>query len=143
MRGRMRSLTAALAVSLLVGSFAFAAVLDRPETDASGTTRTFRVRGNVHGLYPGVNKKMKLHVRNRYDFPIRVLEVRVHVKRPFVGCPAKAVKVRPWHGKLKIPPHGGRVIHVHASMRRWAPNACQGARFPIRYRGRAVKVVRT
>jgi len=137
----MRTLTAALAVSVLVGSFAFAAVLEPTAPDASGPAHTFRVRGNVHGLYPGVKKKVKLHVRNRYAFPIRVLVVRVRVQRPFRGCPAKAVKIRPWRGKLKIPAHGTKVVHVRVAMRTWAPTACQGARFPLRYRGRAVKVV--
>jgi hypothetical protein len=137
---RARVIGPLVAVALTLGSMALADVVGAPEPEPLRAARpTFRVRGNVKGLYPGHVKKMRLRVRNPFDFAIRIHEVRARARRPFVGCPAKAVKIRRWHGNLKIAPHSRRIVNVRIRMKRWAPNACQGARFPIRYRGEAVR----
>jgi hypothetical protein len=141
MRGRRTRVTAPIiAATIALSSMAVAGVGLSNEPPSSRTSNpTFRIRGAVKGMYPGRVRKLRLRIRNPLDRAIRVRSIRARVRRPHRGCPAKAITIRRWRGHLRIRPHRGRTVRVKVKMKRRAPNACQGARFPIRYRGTAVR----
>jgi hypothetical protein len=129
-----------IAVIVVLASMALAETMEGPPPDAARAgTPTFRVTGSVKGMFPGRVKRIRLRVRNRFDFPIRVREVRAIVLRPGPGCPGRVIRIKPWRGRLKVPPRSARVIRPRVRMRIKIPNACQGATFPIRYSGEAVR----
>jgi hypothetical protein len=101
--------------------------------------RGFVVSGHVTRLYPGRRARMKVHVRNRKPFAIRVTRISVTVRSRTHGCSGRNVRVRPFRGRLRVKARGRRLLRMRVRMIRAAPNACQGVRFTLRFHGRAVK----
>ncbi len=136
-------MTALLLMDVLAfGGLALADVARQPSPapdPVRAASPTFHIRGSVRGLYPGRVKKMRVRIRNPFGFPIKVREIRPRVQRPYRGCPPKAIRVRVWHGNVRVVAHTGKVVGVRIRMKLSAPNACQGARFPVRFRGTAVR----
>jgi hypothetical protein len=137
MRG---ALAAALLLSAVVAE---GAVVTPPqERSAIRLQPTFRVAGRIAGLIPGHRTSMPVTVRNRYGFPIVVTRVGATVSSRRVGCPARNLAVRPWVGRRRIAPGATRRVTLEVTLRRAAPVACAGARFPLNYTGRALEAGR-
>lgn len=136
---RMRSPLVAvlLGLSLLLGSVALAGVLTRPDAKTTKATVAFHVRGTVRGLSPGRLRMMKVTVRNTSSRRLRVTRITATVVRSAPSCPTTAIRVKPWRGKLLVRPGASRKVLLKVRMKPTAPNACQGARFRLRYQGKA------
>jgi hypothetical protein len=126
----------ALAATIVAGAVAAVRLVAPREERA---TPTFRISGNVRGLYPGARTTYRARVVNRFDHPIRVRRVTARISSPTAACPSSSVSVKPWRGRLRIPPHAKRRVRLVVRMRPTAPNGCQGVRFAISYDGKAVR----
>jgi len=132
----------ALAAVLVAGGIGLASHLPHrgdAATPVKATAPLFRVRGKVTGLFPGRRITLRARLRNPYDFPIVARRVRATVTSPVPGCPKTAVKVRRWKGRRLLRPHAARRVPLRVTMRRAAPDACQGVRFTLSFTGKAVR----
>ena len=128
-----------LLAGALVAVIAFAAY---SQADGSVLTSSrsgsFSIKGHVAGLYPGRTARLALTITNKNGFAIRVRSVRVKVGNA-PGCPRSNLVVKRFRGYLWVSARGKRRLQLRVRMRLTAPDACMGARFPLRYRGKAVK----
>ncbi|MGZ8572154.1 MAG: hypothetical protein ACXWW5_08015 [Actinomycetota bacterium] len=139
-RDRQTLLHAFVALVVVLGTFTLAAHL--PESGASavkGAAPWFRVTGTVKGLYPGERLVLRTKVKNPFGFAIVVERVRAKVTSPVAACPRSAVKIEAWRGSRIVKAHGTRRVALRITMRRTAPDACQGVRFALSYTGKATR----
>ncbi|HEX6843776.1 MAG TPA: hypothetical protein VF235_01555 [Actinomycetota bacterium] len=128
-----------LGLSLVLGSVALAGVFAAgPDTSDATTQRTFWISGKVRGLYPGRVKTVKVTVRNPSARRLRVTRLAATVSSTTAACPRRAVRVKPWRGELRVPPHSARRVRLAVRMRPTAPDGCQGIRFRLRYHGKGI-----
>jgi hypothetical protein len=137
-------LTASLLLAVALIGVPAAIVALQPRVDPEqvhplAAARSFRVRGSVRGLYPGLAKTIRARASNPFAFSIELRRVTVTVRRPAPGCPAETVRVHPWRGAVGISQGATRHIPLRVRMVPSAPDACQGARYPLVYSGRAVR----
>jgi hypothetical protein len=135
----MRPLLAA-AVSLAV-VLGLAAVV--PAARQRGPTRrgpALVLRGSVAGLYPGARLPLRVRIRNRQPFAVRVLAVRARVSgRGRRGCARSNVAVSPRPLRLRVPARRARTALLRVTMRRGAPDACKGAVFRLAFSARGTR----
>ncbi len=99
----------------------------------------FVVSGHVEELRPGGTRPMVLTVRNPNSVAIRVTSLTVTAGSA-PGCPASTLTLPQWTGSLLVPKKNGTAtLTVNVHLKPSAPDACQGARWPLTYGGRAVK----
>ena len=151
-RARRRT-TKLITIVCFVLAFAGGAFAAAHEGGAGGTSAAgdlaakqkypgFSITGHVTGLLPGAHGRLRLKVHNRHRFKIRVTSIKTRVGDPSAACRASNVSVRRFRGHKKVPGRHSRRIRVRIRMAASAPDACQGARFPLTYKGRAVRRVR-
>ena len=105
---------------------------------ASKRSRLVTVRGHAEGLYPGGSVPLVLRIRNRSARPLVVTRVTVIPSGPQAACAPSNLSTRaPKHRRLRVEPHGRRRTKVLLTMSTQAPDSCQGARIPLRFRVRA------
>jgi len=102
--------------------------------------RALVLSGKVGHLFPGRHTVIVVRVRNREPFPMRLKWVGVRIGKLRTGCPKTALVVKPFKGKRRIGAHRFIRVRLKVIMRASAPNGCQGMRFPLRFRGKAVRV---
>jgi hypothetical protein len=100
---------------------------------------SFRISGNVAGLYPGAQLPLVLTVTNPEHFAIVVTTLSVSIGAAAPGCAAVNLTATSFSGQLQVPAGGTATLSVHVAMAHSAPDACQGAVFPLRYSGLAGK----
>lgn len=108
-----------------------------PADSSAFTSAGFTISGKVGGLYPGAVRSLKLTVTNHESFAIIVTSLTTTAGAARAGCGAANLKVASFSGRLKVPAKGKAGTSVHVTMAHSAPNACQGAAFPLRYSGQA------
>ncbi|MDQ3620793.1 MAG: hypothetical protein M3391_11830 [Actinomycetota bacterium] len=109
--------------------------------NVSGTSAAFRMKGAVKGLFPGKRKVMKVKLRNPNRFAIVVKELRIRV-RPSTdpGCGSRWLSVRQrLRVSVVVPARGRAKKGVPVRLKPTAPTSCQGARWPLKFRGGAVR----
>jgi hypothetical protein len=141
------ALLALAGVGLLsFGAFSFVGSSAAPKPSAGGQGngqanghRDFVVSGQVEDLRPGGAQPMVLTVRNPNRVGIRVTTLTVRAGAASAGCPASSLTLPQWSGSLLVPKNGTATLTVNVTLRSSAPDACQGARWPLSYGGTAVK----
>lgn len=134
-----------LVATMLAGILALGAVIFTIQEARTGQVAidtivpTFRVRGSIRGVYPGHTAVMKVKIRNRYDFPIRIKLVRAKPIAKRLSCPADYLRIRDWRGNKHISPNSVRKVRLRVRLKPTAPNACRGARWTLVYAGRAIR----
>ena len=126
---------AAIAASLLTLVGLLAAV---PASGGGQGASRFRLSGSVDGLYPGAKRFMSVKIRNPYRRPIRVVSVSAQVGRGKRFCSGANLHVRPFRGRLVIPRRQTRSVPLRVEMPLTAAPECDGARFPLVFRARAI-----
>lgn len=101
------------------------------------TSAAFTISGKVGGLYPGAVRSLKLTVTNHQSYAIVVTSLTTKVGAASTACGASNLTVASFSGRLRVPARGKASTSVHATMAHSAPNACQGAVFPLHYTGHA------
>ncbi len=147
---RLRGPYLAIVIALAAGGFAYAALADdhggRPATGATARDKSpsrVHASGRARGLYPGGRKRTLVAVRNPLEHPVKVRWVRTTVKDASSACSGHNLLARRSRGlrqlsdgrwrHARVPPDTSRWVRVRILMRRPAPNACQGATFPLRF----------
>jgi hypothetical protein len=129
--------------ALLAGSVVAYGEFARPGThprtaEAAGkSSHHLRVRGHVQDLYPGAAQRMRVRVRNGYRRDIVLRKVRTIVGDSGPGCTRENLWTRRFRGHKRISAHHTGRVRIAIGMQLGAPIACQGARFPLRFRARA------
>jgi hypothetical protein len=129
---------------------------------ANKRSRLISVKGSTTGLYPGGSVPLRLKIRNRGRRTLVVRRIRIR-PRGVTGCPAgvlsvrrikRTVKLQKRRGTyqlrrirlqrkrgrrylLKLRPRRTRRFTVALAMSPDAPDACQGAKLPLRFRVQA------
>jgi hypothetical protein len=135
-----------LAAVLASGAVASATLLGGGGGDRSGdfgalpasakVSSDLRVHGRIKGLYPGARKRLRVRVRNTYPRHARVRLVRTSVRSAGPDCSRANLHVRGNPRTRWIPAHSKILIRLRVRMSASAPDACQGATWPLRYRVR-------
>jgi hypothetical protein len=132
-----------IVAALLAGSVVAYGELARPDTpsptaEAAGrSSHQLHVRGHVQGLYPGAAQRMRVGVRNGYPHDVVLRKVSAIVRDGGPGCARQNLWTRRFRGNRRITAHHSRSIRIAIGLQIGAPEACQGARFPLRFRARA------
>lgn len=111
----------------------------QPGVTLPAAAGSFRISGNVAGLYPGAHFPLVLTVTNPEHFAIVVTTLSVAVGNAKPGCGAANLTATSFSGHLPVPASGTAATKVKVTLAHSAPNACQGAVFPLRYTGVAIK----
>jgi hypothetical protein len=98
----------------------------------------FQVSGSVEGLFPGARRFMSVKIQNPYRRPMRLISLSAEVRRARRLCTGSNVDVRPFRGRIAIPPRRTRVVRLLVQMQPTVAEECKGARFPLRFRAKAV-----
>jgi hypothetical protein len=103
-------------------------------TVAAARRPAVRVTGHARGFYPGKIGKLRVTVRNLELNPIWVRRVSARVGDAAPGCSRSVLEVKPLRTRSRIRP-GGRIrTSLTVRMLPTAPDARQGATFPITFR---------
>jgi hypothetical protein len=97
----------------------------------------FRIGGSVAGLYPGLTTGLVLTVVNPQHYAIVVTSITTKVGMPKAGCDASNLTVSAFSGHLKVGARRAAQLSVPVTLIHAAPDACQGAVFPLKYSGLA------
>jgi hypothetical protein len=129
-----------------------ARLIDDPGIDAAsgeirfagsaGGRRAFSLRATARRLYPGGRRPLRVKISNHSRFPIKVTRIRIRVKRDrtHAGCPPrKYVRKTRLRRPISVARRRSRRVRLAIILRYKAPDACQGAVFPLRLRGTAVR----
>jgi hypothetical protein len=133
------------AVAITVAATAAATVLTGAAAQgSSGSGRhrvasTFTLRGHVVELYPGARTRLVIAVHNRGRRSVRVRSITTRVRDAKPGCSAKNLRVAAFRGRLRVGAGRWRTVSVSVRMLPTTPVACQGAVFPLAFRGRATR----
>jgi hypothetical protein len=99
----------------------------------------FTIAGSIGGLWPGHSAPLVLTVYNPQPFTIDVRSISTVVGTPKTGCTASNLTVAGFAGRLYVPAGGMAHLSVPVALIHAAPDACQGAVFPLTYSGFARK----
>ena len=110
-----------------------------PAVASSSTRSAFGIHGGTTGLYPGRSQPLELTVTNPQSFAITVTSITTAVGPASAACPAADLQVGPFGGSLAVPAGGRAAVAVTATLAGAAPDACQGALFPLQYTGQGQK----
>jgi hypothetical protein len=110
-----------------------------PVTTSAAAPGSFRISGSVAGLYPGAQLPLVLTVTNPEHFAIVVSSLSVTVGAAMPGCGAANLTATSFARSLHVPALGTAAVSVQVTLAHSAPNACQGAVFPLHYTGLAGK----
>ncbi len=95
-----------------------------------------RIRGDIEGLYPGQQTTLQVQVRNRTDGPVRVRWVEANVDRAGPECASGWLQTERIRPRARIPAGARLRLEIPVALAASAPNGCQNATFPLRYRAR-------
>jgi hypothetical protein len=108
-------------------------------TAVTTPSRTFTISGSIGGLWPGKAARLVLAVHNPQPYAIAVTSISTTVESPGVPCAASALSVRAFAGMLHVGAKATAHVSVPITLAHSAPDACEGAVFPLRYNGRGVR----
>lgn len=129
----------AYADTIVLSGNGTAAGPSQPVTTSTATSGSFRISGNVAGLYPGAKLHLVLTVTNPQQFAIVVNKLSVSVVAAAPGCAAANLTATSFSGNLQVPKLGTAAVSLQVTLAHSAPNACQGVVFPLHYTGLAGK----
>ena len=98
----------------------------------------FEISGEVDGLYPGTDVTLTAEIANPYPFAIQVVSTRATVLDARDGCPASLLEIDDARSSVEIPARGIGSVSLRVRLDRAAPDACQGATWPLLFSGTAV-----
>jgi hypothetical protein len=140
---KSKVLCLALAAALAVG-VAYAERGGSRHPLAAEVPAGLRGHGQASGFYPGGHNPVWVRVRNPFGHRARVRWIKTRVGDARPDCPADNIVARRSRGLRQLP--NGKWHHVRIPARKWgrvrvrtrmrsrAPDACQGASFPLRFR---------
>jgi len=112
----------------LLAVVAFATIAAAP---AHADEQRFTLSTTYSGLYPGADVTVPVTVHNplSYDLAVHTADVTVGDAGP--GCPAANLVAGSYSGDVVAAAHRDATIPIRMQMPNTAPDACQGATFPL------------
>lgn len=100
---------------------------------AAHADEQFTLTASYSGLFPNADVSVPVTVHNpvAYDLAVHTADVTVGDARP--GCGSEYLEAFSYSGDVVAPAHGDAVIRVRMHMLATAPDACQGATFPLTF----------
>jgi LPXTG-motif cell wall-anchored protein len=104
-----------------------------PAAVAHAADVQFTLTTQYSGLYPGADVSVPVSVHNpaRYQLAVHTAQVRVGDANP--GCTATNLEATSYSGDVVAPPRRDTAIPIRMHMLTTAPDACQGATFPLSF----------
>ena len=138
-RGRLVVL-AVVAVIVATGvANGFAASVSGSQETAK-VRKPFTLSGTVESLLPGQSGRLRVTVRNTTGRrKIKVVSITATPADAAPGCDSSQLKIGAFSGRLKLRRKQTKTIVLPIMLAADAPEACQGATFPLRFGGRAVR----
>jgi hypothetical protein len=100
-----------------------------------GPDSLFRIRGHVKGMYPGRHRRLVVQISNPQGRAIVVTSITARVRRAVRGCRGSNIRMRRFSGAKLVPAWGHAKVRLRVRMLSTAPDACEGARFPMAFSG--------
>jgi hypothetical protein len=100
---------------------------------ASGATPSFMLHAQFTGLYPNADLTQSASVDNTEQYPLIVNSASATVFDASPTCTAANVVIHPFAGAVKVAAGGTAAIPLRIQMAATAPDACQGASFPLTF----------
>ena len=133
----MRRLILFTVLALLAAGAGLVAAQPREDAPARAAAKpAIAITGKVEGLYPGASKRIRLKLNNRSRRTLVIKSVRAHVTSPGGGCSARSLQAKRKRVRIRVPGRKSRKLRYPIRMRATAVDACQGKRYPLRYRAR-------
>jgi LPXTG-motif cell wall-anchored protein len=104
-----------------------------PAAAAHAVDEQFTLTADYAGLFPNAEVSVPVTVRNPHGYELAVHTADVVVGDAGPSCPAANLEASSYAGDVVAPPHGDATIPVRMHMLATAPDACQGATFPLRF----------
>ena len=104
-----------------------------PNAVAHAADVQFTLTASYTGLYPDAEASVPVTVHNpaTYDLAVHTADVRVGDASP--GCPAANLEAASYSGDVVAPAQRDATIPIRMHMLASAPDACQGATFPLSF----------
>ena len=99
----------------------------------------FTIRGHASGLLPGVRGDLVLKLENPFGFAIVVHGVRVLVDNVTKRCTSRNLTSPGLAESVRIHAHETIKVTAPVKLRRKAPEACEGKRFPLTFSAKATR----
>jgi hypothetical protein len=100
------------------------------------------IAGEVSGLYPGREARVTAHVVSRADHTLWLHSIRAWAKEASAPCPAELLTVRRRRMRERLPALGRVRVHLPVLLSEDAPDACEGATWPLRFHARVSRGAR-
>ncbi len=100
---------------------------------ATAATQEFTLSASVDGLFPRADIEAPVTVHNPLPYAIAVHTADVIVGSASSSCPATNLTAQSFVGDVTIPRGGTAAVTIRMQMPASAPNACQGATFPLTF----------
>lgn len=133
--------TIALAALLCAAVGAYAALgggnsgAASPSTGPKGQSPV-RVSGHVARLYPGATMRLPTTVRNTTAEALRLIWVKTLDWGASDVCRGRYIRAKRVRPRVLIKPGHPERIRIPVRLKAEAPDACEGARFPLEFRTR-------
>ena len=110
-----------------------ATVVTVPVAVAHAADVQFTLTTDYTGLYPNADVSVPVTVHNpeAYRLAVHTADVRVGDASP--ACSAANLEASSYSGDVIAPAHGDTTIPIRMHMLASAPDACQGATFPLSF----------
>lgn len=119
-------------------AFAYASLAGKPGPSHSAQKRSpVTITGSVENLQPGASTLMVAHARNNTGRNLVMKRLRVKIKDASPTCPRTMLQTKALRRRNALPPRTTRTVPISVTLVAGAPNSCQNATFPIRFKARA------
>ncbi len=131
--------TACLVGALLCGAaFAYASLAGTPEPSHYAKKRSrVTVTGHVDDLQPGIPTLLIAHARNNTGRHVVMKRLHVKIKDASPTCPGTMLETKTLRRRNSLSPRTTRTVPIRITLAAGAPDSCQTATFPIRFRAQA------
>jgi hypothetical protein len=102
--------------------------------------RSVTITGSVQNLHPGTPTVMVARARNNTRHRVIMRRLHLKVRDASDACPRTMLKTRTLRRRNSLPPRRTRTVPIKITLVAGAPDACQHALFPIRFKTRARRV---
>ena len=105
----------------------------RPPTTRPAATTSFELTGDVTGIYPNATVVAPVRVHNSEQYALTVESTQVLIGDAAAGCDASNLTARAVGPPVVVAAGGVANIPIQVHMLASAPDACQGATFPLTF----------
>jgi hypothetical protein len=100
---------------------------------AQTAASVFELQAHVSGLFPGATIVEPVQVHNPQDYPVTVVSTEVLIADASAGCTASNLDASAVGGDVEVAAGSDAAVPVAFHMAADAPDACQGATFPLTF----------